>query len=309
MAANNVEKFAAELKLPVETLLDQLRAAGVVKSAGTDSLTETDKEQLLSSLRKAHGSDEAPRKKITLTKRQTTEIRQADGSGKSRTIQVEVRTKRVFVKREAGEAAEPAASEPAAPVVSEQELAQREAESRRQSELLARQEAELKEKQERLEREREREARALQEAEEAARAVEATKESSTKSSSAAAKASAVQERARKAAEDAAKSVEARRAVEDEVAAINKLMTAARSGKLAATARAPEKAAEEAAPSTTLHKPAVKKAEGKAEGDERPKEKKNEKQLKASQLSSTWQDDAAKRRTIKTRGDLSGGAGG
>ncbi len=309
MAANNVEKFAAELKLPVETLLDQLRAAGVVKSAGTDSLTETDKEQLLSSLRKAHGSDEAPRKKITLTKRQTTEIRQADGSGKSRTIQVEVRKKRVFVKREAGEAAEPAAAEPAAPVVSEQELAQREAESRRQSELLARQEAELKEKQERLEREREREARALQEAEEAARAVEATKESSTKSSSAAAKASAVQERARKAAEDAAKSVEARRAVEDEVAAINRLMTAARSGKLAATARAPEKAAEEAAPSTTLHKPAVKKAEGKAEGDERPKEKKNEKQLKASQLSSTWQDDAAKRRTIKTRGDLSGGAGG
>jgi len=191
MAANNVEKFAAELKLPVETLLDQLRAAGVVKSAGTDSLTETDKEQLLSSLRKAHGSDEAPRKKITLTKRQTTEIRQADGSGKSRTIQVEVRKKRVFVKREAGEAAEPAAAEPAAPVVSEQELAQREAESRRQSELLARQEAELKEKQERLEREREREARALQEAEEAARAVEASKESSSKSSAAAAKASAV----------------------------------------------------------------------------------------------------------------------
>ena len=305
MAADNVEKFAAELKLPVETLLDQLRSAGVNKSSGEDALSETDKEQLLTSLRKAHGSDEAPRKKITLTKRQTTEIRQADGSGKSRTIQVEVRKKRVFVKREAGEA-EAVAAEPAAPVVTEEELAQREAESRRQSDLLARQEAELKEKQERLEREREREAQALREAEEAARAAEASaaSQSGAESRETAEQASQVQERARKAAEDAAKTVQARRAVEDEVAAINKLMTAARTGKLAATAKAAEKPAETPA-STTLHKPAAKKTDEA----ERPKEKKTEKQLKASQLSSTWQDENAKKRAIKTRGDLTGGAGG
>ena len=305
MAADNVEKFAAELKLPVETLLDQLRSAGVNKSSGGDALSETDKEQLLTSLRKAHGSDEAPRKKITLTKRQTTEIRQADGSGKSRTIQVEVRKKRVFVKREAGEA-EAVAAEPAAPVVTEEELAQREAESRRQSDLLARQEAELKEKQERLEREREREAQALREAEEAARAAEASAASASgaESRETAEQASQVQERARKAAEDAAKTVQARRAVEDEVAAINKLMTAARTGKLAATAKAAEKPAETPA-STTLHKPAARKTDEA----ERPKEKKTEKQLKASQLSSTWQDENAKKRAIKTRGDLTGGAGG
>ncbi|MBU3720064.1 MAG: translation initiation factor IF-2 [Burkholderiaceae bacterium] len=305
MAADNVEKFAAELKLPVETLLDQLRSAGVNKSSGEDALSETDKEQLLTSLRKAHGSDEAPRKKITLTKRQTTEIRQADGSGKSRTIQVEVRKKRVFVKREAGEA-EAVAAEPAAPVVTEEELAQREAESRRQSDLLARQEAELKEKQERLEREREREAQALREAEEAARAAEASaaSQSGAESRETAEQASQVQERARKAAEDAAKTVQARRAVEDEVAAINKLMTAARTGKLAATAKAAEKPAETPT-STTLHKPAAKKTDEA----ERPKEKKTEKQLKASQLSSTWQDENAKKRAIKTRGDLTGGAGG
>ena len=305
MAADNVEKFAAELKLPVETLLDQLRSAGVNKSSGEDALSETDKEQLLTSLRKAHGSDEAPRKKITLTKRQTTEIRQADGSGKSRTIQVEVRKKRVFVKREAGEA-EAVAAEPAAPVVTEEELAQREAESRRQSDLLARQEAELKEKQERLEREREREAQALREAEEAARAAEASAASASgaESRETAEQASQVQERARKAAEDAAKTVQARRAVEDEVAAINKLMTAARTGKLAATAKAAEKPAETPA-STTLHKPAARKTDEA----ERPKEKKTEKQLKASQLSSTWQDENAKKRAIKTRGDLTGGAGG
>ncbi len=309
MAADNVEKFAAELKLPVATLLEQLRSAGVDKSSASDSLTEADKEQLLLSLRKAHGGDEAPRKKITLTKRQTTEIKQADGSGKSRTIQVEVRKKRVFVKRDAvegGELAEVPATA-AAPVVSEEELAQREAESRRQSELLARQEAELKEKQDRLEREREREAKALREAEEAERLAQeaASTESAESAQKSEEETQRVKERARQAAEDAAKSVQARRAVEDEVAAINKLMTAARTGKLAATARAAEKTPEPA--STTLHKPAAKPGE-KTE-DEKPKEKKSEKQLKSSKLSSTWQDDAAKKRTIKTRGDATGGAGG
>lgn len=305
MAADNVEKFAAELKLPVETLLEQLRTAGVAKKSADDRLSESDKEQLLTALRKAHGGEEAPRKKITITKRQTSEIKQADGSGKSRTIQVEVRKKRVFVKRdtaEGGEAQEAAPTESAAPVVSEQEFAQREAESRRQSELLARQEAELKEKQEKLNRERQRESQAVEQAREAALAAEA--EGISAAAGDREKATQAKERARIAAEDAAKSVQARRTVEDEVAAINKLMTAARSGKLAASAKAPEpdKAAEPV--STTLHKPAAKPGD-----EEKPKEKKTEKQLKASKLSSTWQEDAAKKRALKTRGDSSGGTAG
>ncbi len=305
MAADNVEKFAAELKLPVETLLEQLRTAGVAKKSADDRLSESDKEQLLTALRKAHGGEEAPRKKITITKRQTSEIKQADGSGKSRTIQVEVRKKRVFVKRDAaegGEAQEAAPTESAAPVVSEQEFAQREAESRRQSELLARQEAELKEKQEKLNRERQRESQAVEQAREAALAAEA--EGISAAAGDHEKAAQAKERARIAAEAAAKSVQARRTVEDEVAAINKLMTAARSGKLAASAKAPEpdKAAEPA--STTLHKPAAKPGD-----EEKPKEKKTEKQLKASKLSSTWQEDAAKKRALKTRGDSSGGTAG
>jgi len=305
MAADNVEKFAAELKLPVETLLEQLRTAGVAKKSADDRLSESDKEQLLTALRKAHGGEEAPRKKITITKRQTSEIKQADGSGKSRTIQVEVRKKRVFVKRDAaegGEAQEAAPTESPAPVVSEQEFAQREAESRRQSELLARQEAELKEKQEKLNRERQRESQAVEQAREAALAAEAQGVSAAAGDRE--KATQAKERARIAAEDAAKSVQARRTVEDEVAAINKLMTAARSGKLAASAKAPEpdKAAEPV--STTLHKPAAKPGD-----EEKPKEKKTEKQLKASKLSSTWQEDAAKKRALKTRGDSSGGTAG
>ena len=305
MAADNVEKFAAELKLPVETLLEQLRTAGVAKKSADDRLSESDKEQLLTALRKAHGGEEAPRKKITITKRQTSEIKQADGSGKSRTIQVEVRKKRVFVKRDAaegGEAQEAAPTESPAPIVSEQEFAQREAESRRQSELLARQEAELKEKQEKLNRERQRESQAVEQAREAALAAEA--EGISAAAGDHEKATQAKERARIAAEAAAKSVQARRTVEDEVAAINKLMTAARSGKLAASAKAPEpdKAAEPV--STTLHKPAAKPGD-----EEKPKEKKTEKQLKASKLSSTWQEDAAKKRALKTRGDSSGGTAG
>lgn len=309
MAADNVEKFASELKVPVATLLEQLRAAGVEKSSASDSLTEVDKEQLLNSLRKAHGATEAPRKKITITKRQTSEIKQADGSGKSRTIQVEVRKKRVFVKRDAADTETPDSAETeqvveSTGILSAEEIAQRESESRRQSELLARQEAELREKQERLEREREREAQALADAQEAKRIADEAE--ATGAVSTAEKAEEVQARARQAAEDAARSVQARRAVEDEVAAINKLMSAARTGKLAATAKAAEKPTEPA--TTTLHKPAAKPASEKTD-DAKAKEKKSEKQLKASKLSSTWQDDAAKKRTIKTRGDTMGGAGG
>ena len=322
MAADNVEKFATELKLPVDTLLEQLRSAGVEKSSAQDALSESDKEQLLTALRKAHGASDAPRKKITITKRQTSEIKQADGSGKSRTIQVEVRKKRVFVKRDAADGTEVAEAEKVeatdalagTSVLSAEEIAQRESESRRQSELLARQEAELKEKQERLEREREREAKALEEANEAAKAAQAVgatdaTKGKAKAKESAAQAEAAQARAKQAAEDAARSVQARRAVEDEVAAINKLMTAARSGKLAATAKAAEeKPAEKPAEpqSTTLHKPAAKP--GKPGDEDKPKDKKNEKQIKSSQLSSTWQEEANKKRALKTRGDSSGGTG-
>ena len=97
----NVEQFAQELKLPTELLLEQLRAAGVEKSAAADPVTEQDKASLLDYLSKKHGARE-PKSKITLTRKETTEIKKADSTtGKSRTIQVEVRKKRVLVKRDA----------------------------------------------------------------------------------------------------------------------------------------------------------------------------------------------------------------
>src|SRR3546814_7404824 len=101
MSINTVAQFATELKMPANVLLEQLRSAGVELKSVDDAVTDTDKAKLLDSLRRSHGGNEG--KKITLTRRQTSEIRQADGSGRSRTIQVEVRKKRVFVKRDPAE--------------------------------------------------------------------------------------------------------------------------------------------------------------------------------------------------------------
>jgi len=101
MPSNTVTQFADELNIPAQVLLEQLRTAGVELQSVNDEVTDADRAKLLDSLRRAHGSSDG--KKITLTRRQTSEIRQADSSGRSRTIQVEVRKKRVFVKRDPAE--------------------------------------------------------------------------------------------------------------------------------------------------------------------------------------------------------------
>ena len=101
MASTTVAQLAAELNRPPAALLEQLKSAGVSKASTSDSVTESDKARLLDHLRTAHGTvGSAERKKITLTRKSTSEIKQADSSGKARTIQVEVRKKRTFVKRD-----------------------------------------------------------------------------------------------------------------------------------------------------------------------------------------------------------------
>ncbi|MES2547898.1 MAG: translation initiation factor IF-2 associated domain-containing protein, partial [Pseudomonadota bacterium] len=100
MAQTTVAQFAAELGLPTALLLDQLKSAGVVKSALEDKLEETDKTALLDYLRKEHGADQAPKNKITLTRKSNTEIKKTDSSGRARTIQVEVRKKRILERPE-----------------------------------------------------------------------------------------------------------------------------------------------------------------------------------------------------------------
>ena len=190
MAHTTIEQFATELKMPAGALIEQLAAAGVAAKKEGDKLTEQDKTRLLDYLRKQHGAAAEPKKRITLTRKQTSEIKAPDSSGKARTIQVEVRKKRVLVRRD--ESGEPApAAEEVAPVVeaapveeppppveapvlmpapapatppapaaapaatshlSAAEIASREAESKKQQELFARQQEDIRRKQEDAER-------------------------------------------------------------------------------------------------------------------------------------------------------------
>lgn len=101
MANNTVNEFARELKVSADTLLSQLKAAGVQVKTVNDEISDADKRQLLDSLRQERVA--APRK-ITVTRRETSTIRQNDGQGGARTIEVEVRRRRVFVKNRAAEA-------------------------------------------------------------------------------------------------------------------------------------------------------------------------------------------------------------
>ena len=149
MATTTVKILAEELKKSTDNVLDQLRLIGIQKNAVTDTLTEDEKKALLDHIDKTSAPVDANgRKKITLTKRETSEIRQSDSAGRTRTVQVEVRKKRVLVKRDENPVeevvtpVEPVNTAPK-PIIDNQELAKREAEANRQAELLARQEAEL----------------------------------------------------------------------------------------------------------------------------------------------------------------------
>ncbi|AYH44541.1 translation initiation factor IF-2 [Azoarcus sp. DN11] len=95
----SVNQFAGELRMPAAVLLEQLQKAGVEKTSPDQLLSEQDKARLLEYLRRSHGAG-LPKGKITLTRKQTSEIRATDSSGRARTVQVEVRKKRVFVKRD-----------------------------------------------------------------------------------------------------------------------------------------------------------------------------------------------------------------
>ena len=159
MGKINVAQFAGELGLPVELLLEQLQSAGVAKQKDSDPISEQDKAKLLEHLRSAHGG--GSKSKITVTRRETTAIKKADSSGKSRTIQVEVRKKRTIAPlAEQPEVAAPVATPEAvieAPVRPKQvlddaEKQAREEEARQAAELAARQAADVEAKQARSKR-------------------------------------------------------------------------------------------------------------------------------------------------------------
>ena len=343
MSSTTVAEFANELKKSAETLLEQLKSAGVAKSAASDPLSESDKQRLLAYLQASHGTAGGERKKITLVKKSTTEIKQADASGRARTIQVEVRKKRTFVRRDdaldaPAEHVETEAAHDVVPSIDHAELARREEEARRQAELIRSQEEELAER--RRQREAQ-EAAARQVAQAAAQAHQAAQkaveveapsvQTPVEDASAVADAKAQQAldaaQSRQIASDAAEAqskvqqaeeqaravdlTERRRKAEAEAAAIRSMMS--QPGKKLPPAKKPEEAkptdAAKAGLKGTLHKPAggavAKPAPGAAPTAAGAGAGK---EVKSAKLSSSWAGDPAKKKGIPTRGDTGAGAG-
>ncbi|MDE2305962.1 MAG: translation initiation factor IF-2 [Gammaproteobacteria bacterium] len=143
MADVTVAQFAEVLKVPVDRLLQQLDQAGIKVDGAEDVISEDAKHELLTHLRRSHGRDDAaadaaPRK-ITLRRKSQSELKLASTQGRARTVNVEVRSKRTYVKREVLE--------------DQARLQQEELDRQRETEERARAEAE-REEQERRERER-----------------------------------------------------------------------------------------------------------------------------------------------------------
>ncbi len=111
MSDKTVRQLAEIVKIPLERLLEQLQEAGLSVRAGDDVITEDEKMQLLSSLRKRHGKSDgdvatAPRR-VTLERRKVMSIKQSSAPGTaSKTINVEVRKKKTYIKREVVETEE-----------------------------------------------------------------------------------------------------------------------------------------------------------------------------------------------------------
>jgi len=103
MAEVTVSQFAEVLKVPVDRLLVQLDQAGIKVSGPSDRISDDAKLELLTHLRRSHGSeddgDAAPRK-ITLKRKTHGELKLASAQGRARTVNVEVRRKRTYIKRD-----------------------------------------------------------------------------------------------------------------------------------------------------------------------------------------------------------------
>ena len=327
MSLNTVAEFAKELHKSPQDLLEQLRAAGVAKKSASDALSDSDKQQLLAHLKNTSGVGDGERKKITLTKRSTSEIKQADATGKARTIQVEVRKKRTFIQREDPAEVAARAAQAVQAEQENQELVRREEQARQEVAVIAKEEAQLvQERQERQERERkereaEERARAYAQAETAKlrQAKEAKKEAAAEAAAAAAERIKAQEEARLKAEQEAQArakeeadrakdlVDRRRKALAEAEAIRAMMAAP---KKVLVAKKPEKVekpeeAKKAVASTAAG--AKKAAPGAKPAEAGAGVRKDAKEVKSAKLSSSWAgDDSAKKKEIKTRGDTNSG---
>ncbi|WP_028299601.1 translation initiation factor IF-2 [Oceanospirillum beijerinckii] len=100
MAETTVKEFAESVNRPVDRLLEQMSEAGLPHKRQDEAVSEKDKQTLLAFLKKSHGGDTAEPGKITLKRRTTSKLK--TGAGK-KTVNIEVRKKRTYVKRNEAE--------------------------------------------------------------------------------------------------------------------------------------------------------------------------------------------------------------
>ncbi len=93
-----VEQLALELHKSVQQILQQLEQAGIAKGGSKDNVSEDDKQKLLSYLKKSHGTENKNSSQFTLSTKETTHIRQSDSKGKTRTVEVAIKKRRVLIK-------------------------------------------------------------------------------------------------------------------------------------------------------------------------------------------------------------------
>jgi translation initiation factor IF-2 len=171
MADVTITQFAEVLKVSVEKLLTQLDEAGIKVKGSDDTISDDAKLELLSHLRRAHGQDDTPAtaaapRRITLKRKSQSELRLSGAQGRSRTVNVEVRQKRTYIKRDV---LEKQAQEEQEALDAERRAAEEqvEAKAREQEQAKAEQEAAVKAEAEA----KEKEAQAAKDAEEEARQV------------------------------------------------------------------------------------------------------------------------------------------
>ncbi|MEQ1620450.1 MAG: translation initiation factor IF-2 [Methylococcales bacterium] len=126
MSNKTVRQLAEIIKIPLERLIEQLKEAGLTASAPDDVIDEDEKIRLLAHLRKRHGKEDAVAenepKRVTLKRRSVTELKQSTAPGSSsKTISIEVRKQKTYIKRSEVETVEPIVSAVASPVVTQPE--------------------------------------------------------------------------------------------------------------------------------------------------------------------------------------------
>ena len=106
MAEVTVSQLAKTVGATVDRLLAQMKEAGLDHESGDQTVSDVDKQKLLAHLKNSHGASAAQPKKITLKRRTIGTVKTAGSAGGKKTVAIEVRKKRTYVKREESEAEE-----------------------------------------------------------------------------------------------------------------------------------------------------------------------------------------------------------